>query len=238
QQYDIALLHRALPVIPVIETAQQRRSQWLAVVARPLVDDQPAARIELLTTVFEKAPGQVTDARPLVGIQVEKDQVGGFRTVEQLDGISDANGQPRIIVEAEVFHGQTWHVRAQLDGLDILQRQVLQTRLGQVAGAEAEKQRGFRRIVATRAKQHGTGVVVLEPAGIALEYGALFDGITELEKAVGADLHHANHPERIVHLGQQDFVLHFIVWRQPRHRYFSHSDIPNHKRRVEGADCH
>jgi len=94
--------------------------------------------------------------------------------------------------------------------------------------------------VAQRAQQHGAGVVVFQPAGIALEHATLLDGITKLEKAVGADLHHTDHPEGVVHLGQQNFVLllQLVVRRQPWHRYLSHSDIPYHNNRAKGADCH
>ena len=96
----------------MVEAAQQCRAKRLAVVACPLVDDQPATRVEFFAAALEKAPGQMPGARPLVGVQVEKDQVGGFCAVEQLGSIADANGQPWVVVEPEKLHGQARHVRS------------------------------------------------------------------------------------------------------------------------------
>jgi hypothetical protein len=64
--------------------------------------------------------------------------------------------------------------------------------------------------VTQRTNEHGAGVVIFEPARIGCEHAALLDGIAEFEKPV---IEHANHPELVVHLGEQmlDALLcHFI----------------------------
>ena len=208
QQHHIALLHRALPVMPMVEAAQQRRAKGFAVVAGPLVDDQPAAGIELLLTVFQKAPGQMAGGRTMVGIEVDKQQIGLLRTFQQLQGVANADGQARVIGQAHMLHGQTRHVGAQLDHLDIIQGQKLQAGLGQIAGTQAQKQRAFRLFVAQRAQQHGAGVVVLQPAGVGHIDAALLDRLAKFEKAISTHFHHLNQTEFILYFGDQKRLGH------------------------------
>jgi hypothetical protein len=53
-----------------------------------------------------------------------------------------------------------------------------------------------------RAHQHGTGVVVFQPAGVGGEGAALFDSVAEFEEAVVRHFQHTNHAPGIMHLGQ------------------------------------
>ncbi|MNP78770.1 hypothetical protein D3C76_1764650 [compost metagenome] len=75
----------------MIKPAQQRSAQGLAVIGGPLVDHQPAARIEALLAVFQKAPGQMPDTRPDIGVEVDKNQVGGLGRFQQLERIADTD---------------------------------------------------------------------------------------------------------------------------------------------------
>ena len=93
--------------MPMVEAAQQRCAKRFAVVAGPLVDNQPAARVELLLAVFQKAPGQVPGRRAMVGIEVDKQQVGLFRAFQQFQRIADADSQARIIDQAAAAAGMT-----------------------------------------------------------------------------------------------------------------------------------
>jgi hypothetical protein len=197
--------------MPVKQPAQQGRTQRLVAIGAPLIDDQPAAGVELLLAVFEELPGQMPGRRTGIGVQIEKNQVGRLGRGQQGHGIADTDGQPRIIGQAEVLHGQPRHIRTQLDHLDILQRQVLQAALGQIAGTQAEKQCAFRSRMQQTAEQHGAGIVVLQPGRIGSEYTALLDLITEFEKPVIANFHHPDHTIGIMHLGQQDFLMHYFT---------------------------
>ncbi len=187
----------------VVQPPQQGRAQRSAIIASPLVDHQPAARVELLLTVLQKAPGQVADARPMVGVEVDEQQVGFFGRGQQLQGIADPYIQPRIIIKAHVLHGQARHIRPQFDGFDIIQRQELQARLSQGPGAQPQEQRALGLFMAQRAHQHGAGVVVLQPAGVGGKRAALLDGIAKLEEAVVLHLIDADDPEGILDPGQQ-----------------------------------
>ncbi|RMT29535.1 Phospho-2-dehydro-3-deoxyheptonate aldolase, s II [Pseudomonas syringae pv. spinaceae] len=202
---DVALFHRQLPIMTVVKAAQQRRAQWLAIVRGPLVDDQPAAGTEPLLATLQEIPGQMPDARPDIGVQVDEDQVGRLGAAQQLQRIANPYVQARIVVEPHELHGQTRHVRAQFDDFDVLQRQKLHARLGQGSGPQPQKQRAFRRLMAQRANQHRAGVIVFQPAGISRKGTALLDGITELEEAVIVHFQHADHAEVIVDLGQNSF---------------------------------
>ncbi len=186
----------------MVQTAQQRRAQRLAVIAGPLVDHQPATGVEAFLAVFEKTPGQVGDTRTVIGVQVDEDQVGGFGAVEQLHRIADADIQTRIVIQPEVFDGQTRHVRAQLDGFDVFQRQELQAGLGQGSGPQTEEQGTLGFGVAQRRNQHGAGIVILQPARIGSEHAALLDGLAELEKTIVFDFQHADGAVLVLHLGQ------------------------------------
>jgi len=188
QHHHIALHHRALPVMAVIKATQQRSAQRLAIIASPLIDDQPATGVELGPAVVEKTPGQMADAGAGIGVQVDEDQVRAFRAGQQLHGITDTHGQARIIFQAQVLHGQARYIGAQLDGFHILEGQEPEACLGQVASTEPEEQRGFRRLVAQGAHEHRAGVVVFQPARVSREHAALLDRLTELKKAVFADL--------------------------------------------------
>jgi len=191
--------------MPVIQPTQQCRTQRPTIVAGPLVDHQPASRIELLLALFQKAPGQMAYARAMIGIEIDEDQVGLLSRGQQLQGIANAHVQARIIIEPHVFHGQARHVRAQLDGLDILQRQELQAGLGQGTGPQPQEQRALRLRMAECTDQHRTRVVVLQPTGVGGEGTALLDGVTEFEEAIILDLVHTDDPVGIFHPGQQPF---------------------------------
>ena len=199
--------------MPMIKPTQQRRAQGLAIIGGPLVDHQPATRVEALLAVFQETPGQVPDTRADIGIKVDEDQVCGFGSLQQFQGIADANVQPWIIVQPQVFDGQAWHIGTQFDGFDVFQGQKLQAGLSQGPGAEAEKQRAFRVLMAQGTDQHGAGVVVLQPARIGSEHAALLDGVAKLEKAVIGHFQHPDHAELIVHFGEQvlDALLSHLI---------------------------
>ena len=144
----------------------------------------------------------------MVGVQVDKQQVGLFRAFQQLQRIADADGQARVIGQPHVLHGQARHIGAQLNHFNIVQWQKLQAGLSQVAGSQTQKQRAFRLFMAQRAKQHGASVVVLQPAGIRHIHAALLNRLTKFEKAIRAHFDHLNHPEGIVHFGDQQRVRH------------------------------
>ncbi|MNE34906.1 hypothetical protein D3C80_1286440 [compost metagenome] len=202
----------------VIEATQQRRTQWLAVVTGPLIDHQPAPGVQALLTVFQKTPGQVRDARTMVGIQVDEDQVGAFGRLQQLHRITDTDIQARVIIQAHVLDGQARHIRAQFNGLDVFQRQELQAGLSQGAGTQAQKQRAFRFRVGQRTNQHGTGIVVLQPARVGGEHAALLDRLAELEEAIVLDFQHADSAVLVMHLGQQPlypFLCHAVSRQAP-----------------------
>ncbi|MNF98858.1 hypothetical protein D3C84_817330 [compost metagenome] len=146
----------------------------------------------------------------MVGIEVDEDQVRRLGAVQQLHGIPDTHIEARVVAETEVLHGQARHVRAQLDHLDVFQRQELQAGLGQGAGTQAEEQRVFRRFVAERTQQHGAGVVVLQPGGIGAEHAALLHRLAELEDAVRADLVDPDHAEIIMHFREQALLGHHV----------------------------
>ncbi len=185
--------------MPVVQPAQQRRAQRLAVVGGPLVDHQPPTRVQLLLAVLQEVPRQVPHPRPMVGVQVDEKQVGLFRRGQKLQGIADAYIQPRVIVQAQVLHGQARYLRAQFDGLDVVQRKELHAGLGQRAGPQAEKQRALRLLVAQRPHQHGAGIVVFQPAWVGREHAALLDRIAEFQKAVVVDFIHADDTKGVLH---------------------------------------
>ena len=187
----------------VVETAQQSSAQRFAVVPGPLVDHQPATGIQTLLAILKEAPCQMCNPWTVIGVQVNKDQVGGFGTIEQLHGIANADVQPWVVVQAQVFNGQARYIRTQLDGLDVFQRQELQAGLGQGAGTQAEKQRTLRLGVAQRTNQHGAGIVIFQPARVGGEHATLLDRLAKLEKPVVLNFQHANGAVLILHLGQQ-----------------------------------
>src|SRR5690606_13028350 len=100
QQGNVALLHRAFPVVVMEQPAQQGGAQGLAVIGSPLVDDQPAAGVELGLAGLQKLPGQVTRTRSQIGVQIDEQQVGPLGAVQQLQRVTDADGQPRVVVQA------------------------------------------------------------------------------------------------------------------------------------------
>ena len=69
-----------------------------------------------------------------------------------------------------------------------------------------------------RANQHGTGVVVLQPAGISGEHAALLDRIAKFEEAVISHLQHPNHAEVIMNFSEQTLNAlprHFLSLPRP-----------------------
>ncbi len=149
--------------------------------------------------------------RPRVVVEVDEYQISRFGGFQQLGRISDADVQSRIVLQPQVLHGQLRHRRAQLDDLDVLQRQELEAGLGQITRSQTEKQRGFRLWMAEPAEQHGTGVVIFEPGGIGDEHAALLDCRAEFEKAVVTDLEHTDEPERIAHFSEQPFLFFHLL---------------------------
>ncbi|MNC16549.1 hypothetical protein D3C75_644050 [compost metagenome] len=96
----------------MIQTAQQGGAQGFAIVGRPLIDDQPATRIQSLLAVFQEAPGQMTDTRTDIGIKVDENQVGRLSGVQQFQRIANADVQARIVIQPQIFNSQARYVRA------------------------------------------------------------------------------------------------------------------------------
>ncbi|RMQ10423.1 3-deoxy-7-phosphoheptulonate synthase [Pseudomonas viridiflava] len=227
-QNDVALLYRQLPVMTVVQPPQQGRTQRFAVVGGPLVDDQPATGIEALLAALQKIPGQMPDARPDIGVKVDKDQVGRLCAVQQLQRIADTDIQTRIVIEPHELHGQARHIRAKLDDFNVFKRQELHAGLGQRTRTQPQKQRAVRRIVTQCADQHRAGVVVFQPARVSRKRAALLDGLAKLQKAVILHFQHADHAEVVVDLGQNSFYALTLF----RH-YRSWSSL----RRAQNANC-
>lgn len=215
---DVTLLDRQFPVMTMVEPAQQRSAQRLAVIAGPLVDHQPATGIQTLLAILQKTPGQVRNTRAMIGVQVDENQVSGLGGFQQLHRIANADIKARIIIQAHVFDGQARHIRAQFDGFDVFQRQELEARLGQGTGPQAQKQRALGFGVGQRANQHGPCVVVLQPARVGGEHTALLDRLAKFEKAIVIDFQHADGAVLIVDLGQQPlypFLCHAVSRQAP-----------------------
>src|SRR3990167_10060545 len=68
-------------------------------------------------------------------------------------------------------------------------------------------------------KQHGAGIVILQPAGVRHIDAALLDRFAEFEKAISTHFDYLDHPEGIVHFGDQQRVRHLTdrgeTWHPP-----------------------
>src|SRR5690606_41300029 len=76
-----------------------------------------------------------------VGVQIDEQQVRALSAVEQLQRVADADGQARVVVQAEQLHGQARHVRTQLDDRSEEHTSELQSRENLVCRLLLEKKK-------------------------------------------------------------------------------------------------